>query len=84
MKQYVTVQIANDSRATCDVIDVTESQLTCHPDNIPVGIHAVTVSQSPKPISHLDSLTCDLCSTGSDSCFWEYHPSSVTLGVFLL
>ena len=50
VKQYVTVQIANDSRATCDVIDVTESQLTCHPDNIPVGTHAVTVSQSLKPL----------------------------------
>ena len=22
-------------------------------------------------------------STGSDSCFWEFHPSSVTLGIFV-
>ena len=47
VEQYVTVRIANDSS---DVIDVTENQLTCHPDNIPVGTHAVTVSQSLKPI----------------------------------
>ena len=23
------------------------------------------------------------CSTGSESCFWEFHPSSVTLGIFV-